>query len=115
MTTDNDNYSNQDKNKAVPCQYNAHRENPILAAQYHNPECIVLYSTKTTPEIYIDFNPLCQQYLESKVPVGILLDYLEENPEIIQTDLDKTEIIRKLRLRYTDPTELYDLKKHVNW
>lgn len=70
---------------------------------------IVLYScVHTAQEIYLNKDPLFTQYCLQKVPVGIVLDYIEENQHLFETKLNTNWLVDLLRQRYTDPAILYD-------
>jgi len=65
-------------------------------------------------DFYITPTPIVKTYLDGEVPIGILLDYIEENPNLIVTyydnPIDKEDalmVIHKLRAVYTNPTELH--------
>jgi hypothetical protein len=62
----------------------------------------------TADEIYLSEDPLFTEYYLQKVPVGIVLDYIEENQHLFETKLNTNWLVSLLRQRYTDPTVLYN-------
>ena len=60
--------------------------------------------------IYFREDPLLTNYLDKKVPIDIVIDYIEERPYLLRYESDYTRIsiiIQQLRSLYPDPTELY--------
>jgi hypothetical protein len=65
---------------------------------------------------YLKEDPLVTTFLSGEVPIGILLDYLEEHPESIDKDVEYgakptseefTQLVPKLREHIKDLTKLY--------
>jgi hypothetical protein len=61
--------------------------------------------------VYFNFDPLISTFLAGKVPVGILLDYIEDHPEcicyIMGKEKDSNILIQKIRKHVTDLNELF--------
>lgn len=81
-----------------------------LRRSYTQPERLVLDTYDFS--IYFKIDPLIKTFLDGEVPVGILIDYIEDNTAVIEDTLGAyklsyPEIINHLRANFKDSTALY--------
>jgi hypothetical protein len=63
--------------------------------------------------VYFNIDGLLTNFLHGKVPIGILIDYLEEHPELLESNQNPIEffhnlLITTMRAEVKDPTTLYN-------